>query len=163
MTQQEARKLVAEFSRLRLYDALTREATAGLVATLAAVAPTVEVGQQIVEEIIAHQDQVPTEHELRQAAYSVRHLEHWKPDGKPDCEHCDGTGWIIVERGGLSGADPCRCRNQPSEALGRDEGKSTRQAPTVGAPSRPARRQGQQRGNLERAGDLLPMVAGDRD
>jgi len=25
------------------------------------------------------------------------------------CAHCGGTGWKIVERGGLSGAEPCEC------------------------------------------------------
>jgi len=27
----------------------------------------------------------------------------------PNCPNCDGTGWKIVERGGLSGADRCEC------------------------------------------------------
>jgi DNA replication protein DnaC len=30
------------------------------------------------------------------------------------CPKCEGTGWIIVERGSISGAEPCECR-----ALGR--------------------------------------------
>src|SRR3569832_1366602 len=26
------------------------------------------------------------------------------------CEKCGGTGWIIIERAGVSGAEPCDCR-----------------------------------------------------
>jgi DNA replication protein DnaC len=28
------------------------------------------------------------------------------------CAHCGGTGWIIVERANVSGAEPCECRAQ---------------------------------------------------
>jgi len=28
------------------------------------------------------------------------------------CEKCGGTGWIIIERAGVSGAEPCACRSQ---------------------------------------------------
>ena len=28
------------------------------------------------------------------------------------CGQCGGTGWIIIERAGVSGADPCGCRSQ---------------------------------------------------
>src|SRR6266550_7167473 len=28
------------------------------------------------------------------------------------CEKCNGTGWIIVERANVSGAEPCGCRFQ---------------------------------------------------
>jgi DNA replication protein DnaC len=28
------------------------------------------------------------------------------------CEKCGGTGWIIIERAGVSGAEPCPCRFQ---------------------------------------------------
>jgi len=28
------------------------------------------------------------------------------------CAQCGGTGWIIIERAGVSGAEPCGCRNQ---------------------------------------------------
>ena len=26
------------------------------------------------------------------------------------CEKCGGTGWIIIERASVSGAEPCDCR-----------------------------------------------------
>ena len=32
---------------------------------------------------------------------------HYMPDA--NCKICDGTGWKIVERGGLSGAERCEC------------------------------------------------------
>ena len=28
------------------------------------------------------------------------------------CPKCDGTGFIIIEHGGISGAEPCDCRAQ---------------------------------------------------
>ena len=28
------------------------------------------------------------------------------------CPKCDGTGWIIIERGGVSGAEACDCRSE---------------------------------------------------
>ena len=28
------------------------------------------------------------------------------------CEKCGGTGWIIIERANISGAEPCSCRSQ---------------------------------------------------
>jgi hypothetical protein len=28
------------------------------------------------------------------------------------CPKCEGTGFIIIERGGISGAEPCDCRAQ---------------------------------------------------
>ena len=28
------------------------------------------------------------------------------------CPNCGGTGWIIVERANISGAEPCPCRSQ---------------------------------------------------
>ena len=35
------------------------------------------------------------------------------------CSRCHGSGWIIVERGGVSGADRCECENtnDPAQAL----------------------------------------------
>ncbi|MGA3095875.1 MAG: hypothetical protein ABSF25_05430 [Bryobacteraceae bacterium] len=27
-----------------------------------------------------------------------------------ECPKCGGTGWIIVEHGSISGAEPCDCR-----------------------------------------------------
>src|SRR5947209_20324778 len=30
---------------------------------------------------------------------------------QPVCGKCGGTGWIIVERASVSGAEPCECRN----------------------------------------------------
>ena len=35
---------------------------------------------------------------------------------QPVCPNCGGTGWIIIERGDVSGAEPCECR-----ALGRSD------------------------------------------
>ncbi len=32
------------------------------------------------------------------------------------CERCGGSGWIVVERDGLSGAEPCSCRAVEAEA-----------------------------------------------
>lgn len=32
--------------------------------------------------------------------------------GEAVCEKCGGTGWIITERAGVSGAEPCECRAQ---------------------------------------------------
>ena len=30
---------------------------------------------------------------------------------QPVCGKCGGTGWIIIERANVSGAEPCECRN----------------------------------------------------
>src|SRR5690242_345368 len=38
------------------------------------------------------------------------------------CPKCNGTGWIIVERANVSGAEPCDCRFQGR--AGRMEGRA---------------------------------------
>src|SRR5258708_5760850 len=45
------------------------------------------------------------------------------PISENTCPICGGTGWKIVERGGLSGASPCQCREQSrSKNLREDAG-----------------------------------------
>lgn len=34
---------------------------------------------------------------------------------KPDCKLCGGTGWVVAERDGISGAERCECRELSSE------------------------------------------------
>lgn len=42
---------------------------------------------------------------------------------EPNCPLCDGTGWRIVERAGLSGAEPCSCASATrAKALRRASG-----------------------------------------
>src|SRR5262245_28845160 len=31
---------------------------------------------------------------------------------QPVCGKCGGTGWIIIDRSSVSGAEPCECRSQ---------------------------------------------------
>ena len=34
----------------------------------------------------------------------------------PDCEHCAGTGWEVVQRGNVEGVKRCRCGGMPRGA-----------------------------------------------
>ncbi len=63
----------------------------------------------VVEEWIQEQPEVPTPAEIYQSV--TRHNEAVVGFKQPrsDCPRCEGSGWVIVERCGLSGADRCSC------------------------------------------------------
>lgn len=156
MTEKEAKEQIARLSTLWYWASLSEEGTRELVACLMAVAPTADIGRQIIDDIVREHVQVPTPWHIRQKAYEVRRLSESRPVGRPDCEACGGTGFVIIERGGLSSADICSCRKQPS-ASGRGSQGTTQASATPSSPVSASPRA------ISRAGDRQGILAGVGD
>ena len=62
-----------------------------------------------VNELVETTCDFPTPSEIY--AMIRKHEEHIRSQIRPDelCQICNGSGWRIITRGGLSGADPCMC------------------------------------------------------
>lgn len=59
----------------------------------------------VIDECVGFDD-CPTPATLRSVA---ARLAPAKPDSSKGCPYCGGTGWIVIERNGLSGASQCSC------------------------------------------------------
>lgn len=71
-----------------------------------------DIVTSVVSEWLENFSERPTPADIhRMVSRYVAGVESF-PD--PNCERCGGEGWIIVERGGLSGADRCTCWRRPA-------------------------------------------------
>lgn len=75
------------------------------------------VAMAVIDEWLASQDKLPTPAALcRLVEAQNENVETESAVRTRQCTFCDGAGFEIVERGGLSGAKVCRCRAQGTAA-----------------------------------------------
>ncbi len=73
-------------------------------------AESAEHAKAIIDRVLDSVTFCPTPLELSDIAEQVPRPGQRKP--KPRCGSCHGTGFRIVQRGRLSGAEPCQCMTQ---------------------------------------------------
>ncbi len=67
------------------------------------------IAEVVTTNWIAESREAPKPADLRRLIY--QEIERFEAEYPPaPCGKCQGTGYIIVERGGLSGAKDCECR-----------------------------------------------------
>jgi hypothetical protein len=87
----------------------TPEAVSELIDAMA-TAPNADAAAQFTTRWLGANESVPTPAEIRGEFFAGAQLAEFKPVVEYRCAECSDTGFVIVERGGVSGARRCECR-----------------------------------------------------
>jgi len=90
-----------------------RDAVRELVDELQQDTESPDHAERTVSSILDSFEKCPLPRDVRRIAYELRPE---RPENT--CRVCGGSGYVVRDVGGYSGAAPCACRTKPQEATG---------------------------------------------
>jgi hypothetical protein len=91
------------------------EGIAELIDTLVECARSEPHAKHVITRLL-DSPECPTPADIRRIAWDL--IESQAEEQRARCPICHGVGYVIVERGCYTGADPCSCRPAPATAAG---------------------------------------------